>query len=145
MPVTAKLKYIRIAPRKVRLVADLIRGKKVSEAQNLLEFTIKGAAKPLQKLLQSAIANAENNLGISPSNLFVSEIFVDEGPTLKRVRARAFGRFFPIHKRTSHITLVLDEIEKGKEAKVKKIAREETEEKPSIAIAKEGKKAKKKR
>lgn len=111
MPITAKLKYLRISPRKVRLVADLIRGKRVSEAQALLDFTIKGATKPLKKLLDAAVADARHNFGIKESNLFISKIFVNEGPTLKRVRARAFGRFFPIHKRTSHVELVLDEIE----------------------------------
>lgn len=111
MPITAKLKYLRISPRKVRLVTDLIRGKRVSEAQALLDFTIKGATKPLKKLLDTAVADARHNFGIKESNLFIAKIFVNEGPTLKRVRARAFGRFFPIHKRTSHVELVLDEIE----------------------------------
>lgn len=137
MAVTAKLKYLRIAPRKVRLVADLIKKKRVLEARSLLEFTIKRAAKPIQKLLQSAIANAENNFGMEASNLFISKIFVDEGPTLKRTRARALGRFFPVHKRTSHVTLVLDEIEKRKRPKGK------AEKRPSFAKAMEGKEKKK--
>lgn len=141
MEITAKLKYLRISPRKVRLVADLIRGKRVSEAQTLLEFTIKRATKPLKKLLESAISNARNNFGLKESNLLISEIFIDEGPTLKRVRPRAFGKFFPIHKRTSHVTLILDEIERSEEKK----ARKEEEKKSSLAKVKAGKEERKKR
>ena len=134
MPVTAQLKYLRIAPRKVRQVADMIRGKRVDQALTLLDFSTKRAVKPLKKLLASAIANARHNFGFKTSNLFISKILVNEGPTLKRVRARAFGRFFPIHKRTSHIELVLDEIkkmpkeEKGEKAKVKKPSRDKKRE-----------------
>ena len=142
MEITAKLKYLRIAPRKVRLVADLIRGKRVSEAQTLLEFTIKRATKPLKKVLESAISNAQNNFGLKESNLLISEIFIDEGPTLKRVRPRAFGKFFPIHKRTSHVTLILDEIERSEEKKTRKV---EEEKKPSLAEVKAGKEEKKER
>lgn len=141
MKVEAKLKYLRISPRKVRLVADLIRRKRVSEAQTLLEFTIKRATKPLKKLLESAISNARNNFGLKESNLLISEIFIDEGPTLKRVRPRAFGKFFPIHKRTSHVTLILDEIERSEEKK----ARKEEEKKSSLAKVKAGKEERKKR
>ncbi|MDI6591661.1 MAG: 50S ribosomal protein L22 [Patescibacteria group bacterium] len=112
MLITAKLRYLRIAPRKVRLVADLIRGKKVEEAQNILNFTVKRAAKPLLKLLKSAIANAKNNFQLEESNLYISKILVDEGPKYKRWRARARGRADQIQKKTSHLTLVLDEITK---------------------------------
>ena len=112
MAVIAKLNYLRIAPRKVRLVADLIRGKKVEEARNILNFTIKKANQPLIKLLKSAIANAENNFQLNKENLYISKITVDEGPKLKRWMPRARGSAAEIQKKTSHITIVLDEIEK---------------------------------
>lgn len=123
MPVISKLKYLRIAPRKVRLVADLIRRKKVKEAQTILDFTIKGAAEPLSKLLKTAIADAHHNFQLDSSNLYISKITVDEGPKYKRWKARSRGIAAPIQKKTSHITLVLDEIaSSGKKAKkIKKI------------------------
>jgi len=120
MPVTAKLKYLRIAPRKVRLVADLIRGKKIEEAQNILNFKVKKAALPLLKLLKQVVANAKNNFQLDESNLYIAKILVDEGPKYKRWRARARGRADEIQKKTSHITVVLDEIAK-KPKKVKKV------------------------
>jgi large subunit ribosomal protein L22 len=120
MAVTAKLKYLRIAPRKVRLVADLIRGKSVEEAQTILHFTLKKAAQPLMKLLKSAIANAKNNFQLSEENLYVSKITVDEGPKYKRWMPRARGMASEIQKKTSHVTLILDEILK-KPKKMKKI------------------------
>jgi len=130
MVVTVKLKYLRIAPRKVRLVADLIRGKSADEAEDILEWTRKKAAKPLKKLLKSATAAAEHNFQKERSNLYISKITVDEGPTLKRSRFRGFGRIFPIMKRTSHVTLVLDEIEPEKKTKkAKKVARAKEEKK----------------
>lgn len=107
--VKAKLNYMRRSARKVRLVADLIRGKTLLEARENLKFTPKNSALVLEKLLKSAEANAKNNLGLKPENLFVKEIKVDEGPTLKRFMPRAFGRAYPLRKRTSHITLVLGE------------------------------------
>jgi len=112
MKVKAKLNYLRIAPRKVRLVANLIRGKRVLEAQNILNFTVKRATLPLLKLLKSAINNARNNFGLEESNLYISEIMVDEGPKLKRWRPKARGQLSEIQKKTSHVTLVLEEIEK---------------------------------
>jgi large subunit ribosomal protein L22 len=123
MTVTAKLRYLRIAPRKVRLVADLIRGKKVSQALNLLEFLPKKAALPFLKLLKQAIANAKNNFQLSETNLFISKILVDEGPKLKRWMAKARGQADEIFKRTSHIVLVLDEIEKKPRSEGKKLTR----------------------
>ena len=131
MPVTAKLNYLRIAPRKVRLVADLIRGKSVEEAQTVLNFTVKKATQPLLKLLKQAISNAKNNFQLEESNLYVSKISVDEGPKLKRWRARARGVAYPIQKKASHVTLILDEIVKKpkKAKKVKKIERIERAEK----------------
>ncbi len=126
MPVTAKLKYLRIAPRKVRLVADLIRKKKIEQAQTILDFTTKKGAKALTKLLKTAIADARNNFQLDTSNLYISKITVDEGPKYKRWRARSRGMASPIQKKTSHITLVLDEITPGKKVKkVKQIKKEE--------------------
>jgi len=109
MEVTAKLRYHQASPQKVRLVVDMIRGKDVQEAANILAFTKKGAALPLSKLLKSAIANAENrDEQVDIDRLYVKEVFVDGGPTLKRMRARAQGRGFRILKRQSHITIKLD-------------------------------------
>jgi large subunit ribosomal protein L22 len=116
MTVKAQLRNLRIAPRKVRLAADLIRGKSTEQAQTILKFTTKRAAQPLLKLLNSALANAKNNLKINTTNLFISKIEVNEGQKLKRWRPRARGRAYPIQKKTSHIILVLDQAKK----KVKK-------------------------
>ncbi|MFY0544894.1 50S ribosomal protein L22 [Brevibacillus sp. H7] len=109
MEAKAIARYIRIAPRKVRLVVDLIRGKQVGEALAILKHTPKAASPVVEKLLKSAIANAEHNYELDPNNLVVGKIFVDQGPTLKRFRPRAMGRASRIHKRTSHITVVLNE------------------------------------
>jgi len=129
----AKLRYLRIAPRKVRLVADLIRGKKVEEAQNILNFAQKRASLPLFKLLKQAIADAKNNFQLEEGNLFISKILVEEGPKLKRVFPRARGHADEIQKKTSHVTIVLDEIvkkaKKIKKAKPKIIKEEEIKEK----------------
>jgi large subunit ribosomal protein L22 len=119
MSVSAKLNHLRIAPRKVRMVADLIRGKKASKALVFLNFSSKKAARPLRKLLEQAIANAKNNFQLDEKNLFVQKIQVDEGPKLKRWRARSRGQTFEIQKKTSHVSLVLEKIE-GKEEKIKK-------------------------
>lgn len=117
---TAKLSNLRISPRKVRLVAGLIRGKKVSEAQNQLAFLNKRSTDPILKLLKSAIANAKNNAKANEENLVISRIFVDCGPVLKRHMPRAFGRAAAIMKRTSHVTIVLEEKEKKAEEKTEK-------------------------
>lgn len=109
----AVAKYIRIAPRKVRLVVDLIRGKRVDEALAILKFTPRGASPVVEKVLKSAIANAENNHNMDGEALYVKEIFVDGGPTLKRFHPRAQGRAFSIMKRTSHITVVVAEKKEG--------------------------------
>lgn len=121
---SVKLKYLRIAPRKVRLVADSIRGKRTEEAKDVLRFTLKKGADPLLKLLNSAIANAKNNFQADPNNLYISEILVDEGPKYKRWRPRARGQAYPIQKKTSHIILSLSEIEKGKKVELKKEKKE---------------------
>ncbi|MCD6518657.1 MAG: 50S ribosomal protein L22 [Anaerolineae bacterium] len=109
LEVRAVAKYIRMSPRKVRLVADLVRGMDVNEALTLLRFTPKAAAKVVAKAIASAAANAEENYGLSTDDLYIAKITVDEGPTLKRGRAGARGRFKPILKRSSHITVVLAE------------------------------------
>ncbi len=119
MKVKVELKHLRIAPRKVRLVADLVRGKKVDKAQAILKFTIKRGADKILKLLNSAIANAKNSFELDSTNLYISKITVDGGPMLKRWRARSRGMAAPIEKRTSHITIILDEINPSK--KVKKV------------------------
>ena len=109
MEVKARLRFVRIAPRKARLVADLIRGKKSEEALNILNFTKKAAAKILIKLLKSAIANATQKKTVDIDRLYVKQIMVDQGPTMKRFQPRALGRATMIRKRTSHINIVLDE------------------------------------
>ena len=106
----AKANYVRIAPRKVQIVLDLIRNQPADKALAILKHTPKAACEPLLKLLKSAIANAENK-NMDTSNLYISECTVGQGPTLKRIRARAQGRAFRINKKTSHITLVLKEAE----------------------------------
>ena len=106
----ASAKYIRISPRKVKIVLDLIRGKKADEALAILMYTPKAAAPVVEKLLASAIANAENNLGMDRESLYVAETFANEGPTLKRYWARSHGRADQILKRTSHITVILDQV-----------------------------------
>ena len=106
---SAKLSYARISSRKVKVVIDLIRNKSVSEAMAILKLTPKAASEIVEKLLKSAVANAENNFGMDAEKLYVSEIYANQGPTLKRVRPRAQGRAFRIRKRTSHITVVLKE------------------------------------
>jgi len=109
MEVRAKLRFVRIGPRKARLVADLIRGKRSEEALNILTFTKKAASKILIKLLKSAIANATQKKTIDIDRLYVKKIAVDQGPTMKRFQPRAMGRATTIRKRSSHITIVLDE------------------------------------
>jgi large subunit ribosomal protein L22 len=109
MEVTAKTRYVRVSPRKVRLVTELVKGKKVQEALNVLAFTKKASAKTLIKLINSAVANAQQNNQMDVDTLMVKRISVDGGPTLKRYLPRAMGRATKINKRTSHITVVLDE------------------------------------
>ncbi|MGN1162440.1 MAG: 50S ribosomal protein L22 [Christensenellales bacterium] len=106
----AKVKYVRMSPSKVRIMLDVIRGKRAVEAMAILENSTQIAREPLVKLLKSAIANAENNKGMNKDDLVVAECFVCPGPTLKRMMPRAKGRADRILKRTCHITIVLDEI-----------------------------------
>ena len=109
MEAKAFLRYIRISPRKVGIVCDLIRGKSVAQATAILMSTPKSASEPLLKLLKSAAANAENNHGMDPEKLYVSECFATGGPILKRIRPRARGRANRINKRTSHVTIAVKE------------------------------------
>lgn len=141
--VKAELKNYRQSPRKVRLVADLIRGKKADDALTLLTFTAKRASDPIKKLLDSAIANAKHNFDIPVEELFVKEIRVDEGPTLKRWRARAFGRASGIKKRTSRVLINLDRIEVKKVSSeaIKESITEKTENKKTITEKTSTKKA----
>ena len=111
MEAKAYLKYLRIAPRKVQIVADLIRGKDVNTAMAILMQTPKAASEPMIKLLKSAVANAENNNNMDVEKLYVSQVFATPGPILKRVMPRAQGRAFRINKRTSHVTLAVAEKE----------------------------------
>jgi large subunit ribosomal protein L22 len=111
MEARATLKYARIAPRKVQIVLDQIRNKPTNLAMAILKHTPKAACEPLEKLLKSAIANAENNFNMDKNNLYVSECFVCPGPIMKRIRPRAQGRAYRVLKRTSHITMVVCEKE----------------------------------
>ena len=111
MEAKAYLKYARISPRKVQIVLDLIRGKDVAAAMGILKNKPRAASELLIKLLDSAIANAENNFHMDATKLYVSECFVCQGPTLKRIRPRSQGRAYRINKKTSHITVVLKERE----------------------------------
>lgn len=135
MQVTAKLNNLRTAPRKVRMVADLVRGKNAAQAQSILLFTVNKSARPVLKLLNSAIASAKHNFHLEESNLFVEKIMVDEGPKLKRWHPMSRGRAYPIIKRTSHIVLVLGELNptaKPEEKKIEKV--EKKVEKPEAKI-----------
>ncbi len=105
----AHAKFVRISPRKVKIVIDLIRGKSAEEAQAILKFTPKAASPVVLKVLNSAIANAENNLEMNRKDLYVAEVFANPGPTMKRYVARSRGSASPILKRTSHISVVLDQ------------------------------------
>ena len=107
----AVLRYARISPRKVNIVNDLIRNKDVATARGILMNTPKAASELLIKLLDSAVANADNNFGMDVDKLYIAEIYANAGPTLKRIRPRAQGRAFRIRKRTSHITIVVKEKE----------------------------------
>ena len=113
MEARAVARYVRVSPRKARLVVDLVRGKSADEAATILRFTDKGVAEVVGKVLASAVATAEHNLKVKPETLFISEAFVNEGPTLKRIRPRAMGRAFRIRKRSSHITIVVKQREEA--------------------------------
>ena len=112
MEVKATARYIRMSPRKVRLVIDVIRGMGISQARSQLAVMKKAAAEPVSKLLESAVANATHNFNLDASQMYVKSIMADGGPVLGRWRARAFGRAAPIRKRTTHISITLDAKEK---------------------------------
>ena len=109
MEVKAKLRFLKMSPRKVRYVVDQVRGRKVEEAINLLTVGKRGACKPVKKLINSAVANAMETGKIDIDNLYIEKIFVDEGPVMKRFMPRAMGRATTIRKKTSHVTVVLKE------------------------------------
>jgi large subunit ribosomal protein L22 len=126
--ITASLNNYRQSPRKVRSVANLVRGKSVDQALNTLNFLSKKAADPLYGLLLSAVANAKNNFNIEKDGLIIKELRVDVGPIMKRRMPRARGNSYPINKRTSHVNLVLD-VKPVKEAKVKEVKEKVKKEK----------------
>ena len=107
MEVRAQARYVRVSPRKARIVVDLVRGKSVVQAQEILRFTNRGIAETVEKVLNSAVANAEHNKHLRAESLVVKKAYVDEGPTMKRIRPRAKGSAARIRKRTSHITIVV--------------------------------------
>lgn len=111
MQTKATAKYIRISPRKMKFICDMVRGKNVDEALSTLRFTPKKGADILEKVVNSAVANAENNFDMDRDNLYVAEVYANQGPTLKRWRPRAQGRAYKILKRTSHISVVVKEKE----------------------------------
>ena len=106
----ATAKFVRVTPMKARRVVDMVRGKRVEDALNLLRFAPQAASEPVAKVVASAAANAENNLGLNPATLVISTAFVDEGATMKRFQPRAQGRAFRIRKRTSHITIEVESV-----------------------------------
>ncbi len=110
MEARAQARYVRVTPMKARRVVDLIRGLRATDAQALLRFAPQAASEPVGKVLDSAIANATNNLSLDPASLVIRTAYVDEGPTLKRFRPRAQGRAYRIRKRSSHITVVLESV-----------------------------------
>ena len=121
MEVKVVLHNLRTAPRKSREVIDLIRGKNVAQARSILEFTVKKSSEPIRKLLKSGVSSAVNDFKLKESDLYISKITVDEGPKLKRMHPMSRGRAYPIMKRTSHITLILSEVnEKNNKDKDKK-------------------------
>ncbi|MBF6327611.1 50S ribosomal protein L22 [Nocardia transvalensis] len=106
----ATAKFVRVTPMKARRVVDMVRGKRVEDALNILKFAPQAASEPVAKVVASAAANAENNLGLNPDTLVISTAYVDEGATLKRFQPRAQGRAFRIRKRTSHITIEVESV-----------------------------------
>ncbi len=109
MEARAQARYVRVTPMKARRVVDLIRGMNAADAQAVLKFAPQSASEPVGKVLDSAIANATNNHAMDPRNLVVSQAYVDEGPTQKRIRPRAQGRAYRIRKRSSHITVIVSD------------------------------------
>ncbi|MFA5086522.1 MAG: 50S ribosomal protein L22 [Candidatus Paceibacterota bacterium] len=129
MAYKVELNHLHIAPRKVRLVADLVRGKKAEEARTILTFTVKRASEPMLKLLNSALSNAKSTKNVEAESLFISKVTVDEGPAGKRVLPKSRGRGEIVRKKTSHVTLVLDVKREKEEKPDKKAAAKKTAEK----------------
>lgn len=142
MEVKATLKHLRISPRKVRLVIDVVRGMSVQQAEEQLMFMNKQTAKHVLKLIQSATANAKNNFKLEKKDLFIKEIVADEGFTLKRWMPRAHGRATPLRKRSSHIRLVLASKAKPKTKKKVETKKVETKDKPEVKKVKKATKKK---
>ncbi len=136
MQVKAKARFIRMSARKVRLVIDLIRGAHVLKAQTQLRFANKAAAEPVLKLLNSAIANATNNFHLNKDDLMITSIMADEGPTLDRFHPRAHGRAMPIRKRSTHISIILENIEPKETIKEKVETEVKTKKAKKIVTAK---------
>ena len=136
MEIKVKLSNFRTSPRKVRQVADLVRGKKVAEAQAILLFTVNKSSAPVLKLLNSAIASAKHDLHLEESNLIISAITVDEGPKMKRWHPMSRGRAFPIIKRSSHIVITLKELKPTVKETVKEVKKEVVNEKPIEKVKK---------
>lgn len=134
MEINAQLRGIRIAPRKVRAVAGVLRGMDVAQAKSQLDHLVKRCAKPIAKLLDSAMANAHNNFGLVKENLFIKDIIVNEGRKLKRGEPKGFGSVSPIEKKTSHIKIILDERVPGMKAEKKKIDEGKMEKKEDTKI-----------
>jgi len=132
--ITSQLNGLRLAPRKVRAVVNLLKGKNVTDAINQLEFLIKRPSAPLLKLIKSSIANAENNFHMVKENLYIKEFIVNEGTKLKRFRAKGFGRASMIQKKTSKIKLILDERVKGLKKTEKQIKAEQQEKIKDIKV-----------
>ena len=114
---TAKARFVRVSASKARRVIDLVRGKSVEEALDILRWAPQSASEPVAKVIASAAANAQNNAGLDPSTLVVATVYADEGPTAKRIRPRAQGRAYRIRKRTSHITVIVESRPSKKDAK----------------------------
>ena len=145
MDITVKLNHLRISPRKVRQAVNLVRGKKAQEAQTLLKFSAVKPAKAVLKLLDSAVAAAKNNFQIEPENLYISEIFANEGPKLKRFRPVSRGSAHPLWKRNSHVELTLSEITPTARKEKSAEPEEQKQEKPEAAAAETSKEAKTKK
>jgi large subunit ribosomal protein L22 len=130
-------RYVGVSPRKARLVTDLIKGRDLADARQILDYSPRAAARVVGKVLSSATANAENNNKLSPESLFVARAYVDEGPTLKRFRPRALGRATRINKRTSHITIVLEEKVPEREVTRRRLRRRKPPAEPEEEKARE--------
>lgn len=139
MEVTAKARFVRMSARKVRLVADLVRGLPIAQALDTLKFMNKAASKPVEKTIRSAVANADHNAHLDKDALILAKITVDKGMVLKRWRPRAFGRAAPIHKHSCHITVVVSD---EKKAKPKEVNKSVAKKKQESGSKKQGKTAK---